>query len=152
MNMAVELERAYPEVEKRSHGPQTVVGRLREWSRARHYPALNCWPPESPMYAVLRSPGRATNTSQDGGLAAMMDRLTGAEAAHIRAVEAGRAIYSMPTDARAVVLAMYDVPKLERPRSVRDAAAMCGLKKTTYEVAMARALGWLSNEMGLPAI
>lgn len=150
--MAVEIQRAYPEVEKRSYGPQDAAGRLREWSRARHFAGMNCWPPESPLYAVLRSPGRATNGALDGGMASMMDRMKGAEAQHMRSIETGKAIYAMPLDARAVVLAMYDVPKLERPRSVREAAAMCGMKKTAYEVAMARAVGWLSNELGLRAI
>lgn len=152
MNMAIEIQRSYPEVEKRSTGPQNVAGRLREWSRARHYPAMNCWPPESPMYAVLKSPGRATNSSQDGGMAATMDRMGGAVAAYIRAKETGMAIQLLPYSCREVVDAMFIVEKMESPRTLAVVALALKVPKSEVQRRLHIAYGWLSRDLCVPPI
>jgi hypothetical protein len=152
MNMPLSIQRAYPEVEKRSQGPQSVVGRLREWSRARHYPSMNCWPPESPMYAVLKSPGRATNGSQDGGMASTMDRMGGAVAAYTRSKEVGAAVAILPSTLRIVVLTMYHVEKMESPRPERIVAEMLKVPKSQVQARLNRAYGWLARELCIPEV
>lgn len=152
MNMAVEIEIDQSEYDRRLHGPQSVRGRLREWARARHWPEMNCWPPESAMYAVLHNPGRATNVSSDGGMAAKADRYGVSFAMWQRTIETGQAIEMMPSEYRQVVYAMYRVEKRERPRELDDAATVAKIPVQTYRRAMDMALAWLQGRMCLQAL
>lgn len=150
--MAVEIQRSYPEVEKRIDGPQTVHGRLREWSRARHYAAMNCWPPESPIYAVWKSPGRATDGAQDGGMASMADRMGNAIASHTRAVEVAIAVSALPHTCKEAVQAMFMVEKMERPRTERAVALLLDIPKSEVQRRLHIAYGWLSRDLCIPPI
>lgn len=149
MNMAVTIQRAYPEVEKDEdeYVPVTVTARVIEYYRSQGQSQPNCWPPESPMYAVLHSPGRATNTSQDGGMAARMTSMRRGLARWNRIHEMGAAIRGMPIDYRAVVEATYLVPPMEKPRTVRVAAEKVGISTGLYGKRMAAALAWLQGRL-----
>lgn len=127
----------------------TARGRLYEWSYVRHWPDLDVWPPESPIYSVWRSPGRCTAGAQDGGMSGRADRLSGALAAVIRAKETDEAIRTLPKDGQAIVYAMYLVEKRERPRSWREAAKRCNVALSTYQDAMERAIKLLNVELCL---
>lgn len=152
MNMAIEIQRGYPEVEKRINGPQTVHGRLKEWSRARHYPAMNCWPPESPIYAVWKSPGRATDGALDGGMASMADRMGNLIAAHSRAVEVAKAVSTLPLNCKEVVHAMFMVEKMESPRTLATVAITLNVPKSEVQRRLHIAYGWLSRDLCIPPI
>lgn len=97
--------------EQTHEGQITVVGRLKEFYRARFWPEVNVWPEESAMYAVLHNPGRATNVQSDGGMAAMAENLGEQIAVRTRALEVAAAIRAMPEDYRKVIEATYDVPR-----------------------------------------
>lgn len=150
MNMAVPIQRAYPEVEKQEEDdyvPVTVTARIVEFYRSQGQAHPNCWPPESPMYAVLHSPGRATNGAQDGGMAARMTTMRRGLARWNRIVETGTAIRGMPVDYRSVVEATYLVEVMERPRTVRVAAEKVGISTGLYGKRMAAALAWLQGRL-----
>lgn len=132
-----------------SRGPRNAQGRLREWWRVRYWPGVNVWPAESPLHAVLHNPGRSTVIG-DGGLGDLADRLTGAQMSILRAHEVSRALLRMPRDGRNIVLAMYDVPPRERPRSDRAVAEAMGMSRLQVIKALERAYGWMAGELGLP--
>ncbi len=152
MNMAVEIEMDQNEYDKKLHGPQTARGRLREWARARHWPEMNCWPPESAMYAVLHNPGRATGVQSDGGMSAKMDRFGVSFAMWERTIETARAIAMMPADYRQVVYAMYRVEKRETPRELEEAAAVAKIPVQSFRRAMDNAMCWLQGRLCLEAL
>lgn len=149
MNMAVPIQRAYPEVEKRSQGPQTVVGRLREWSRVQHWDPVNCFPPTSTA-AGWRNPGRATDTDPDGGMSERMDKLEVALPPRIRAREVEAALRAMPAECCLVIRAMYQVPRREEERSERSAAELLKIGRVECARRVERAFGWLERDLGLP--
>lgn len=136
----------------RLQGPQSAQGRLREWSRVRHWEALNVWPKESAMYAVLHNPGRATNTQSDGGMASKMDRMEAALAAHNRMVEVAKALQAMPIVSRLIVDKMYVVSAREAPKSDRVVAEALGITRLEAIRRLERAYGWLAHELCLPPI
>lgn len=140
------------EHDKRLNGPQTARGRLREWARARHWPELNVWPAESAMYAVLHSPGRATNTQSDGGMSSQADRYSAALAMWNRTVETAKAIEMMPREYRLVIHAMYKVEKLKRAKELDEAARVAGMPIPTYRKAMDNALAWIQGRLCLEAL
>ena len=142
MNMAAHLE-------EEAYVPATVEARLREFYKARFRPDPNCWPPESPMYAVLHSPGRATNTSQDGGMASRMTRMGFSVARWNRVQEVGAALRAMPTVYRTSLDAKYDVPDLEHPRTVRAAAEKLRISTGAYGKNIEGAMAWLSGRLCL---
>lgn len=130
-------------------GPESARGRLYEWARARHWPELNVWPPESPMYAVLHNPGRATNVQSDGGMADNASRYSAAMAVWVRVVEVGQALDQMPRAFRLAVHAMYRVEKRERPRRIEEAAQIAGMPVPTFRKTMDHALVWLQGRLCL---
>lgn len=143
MNMPVsDLER---QVDDRA--PITVVGRLREFYRVRAYPVPDIWPSQSAIFSVLHAPGRATNTQSDGGLSSLIERKDGPLAQWNRCQEVGAALRAMPTEYRVLIDATYDVPALERPRTVRAAAEKARIPTTTYSKRMAMALCWLQGRL-----
>lgn len=127
------------EHDQRLNGPQTVQGRLREWSRVRHWPALNVWPPESAMYAVLHNPGRTTTGKSDGGMAAYCDAQGAGVAAFTRAREVGEAVSGLPATLRDAIESVYLVEARERTRTVRAAAELLGIPTMTLYDRMAKA-------------
>lgn len=131
---------------------RTARGRLYEWSYTRHWPDINVWPPESPMYAVLHNPGRATNTQTDGGLGAFVERRTEAMDKWQRTLDMTKAIHAMPSGYRSVVLAMYKVEPRERPRRLETAAEIAKMEVSTYRKAMDFALAWLQGRLDLEAM
>ena len=135
--------------EDHGYAPRNVEGRLREWARARWYAPVNSWPPESPMYAVLNAPGRATNASQDGGMASRAQRQGWALAREIRVIEGTKAIQMLPGHARDLIRHMYEVPQRERPRSERAVADHFGIGRDECAKHLQRAYGWLERELNL---
>lgn len=131
--------------------PHSVKDALRKYSERRHYPPPNAWPEESPLFAVLHAPGRATNGSQDGGMAARMDRMGRAFAWHAWILETRSRLLLLPQELHAVVVATYEVPQREEPRSDRAVAEKLGIARLEVIKRLERAYGWLSREMGLPA-
>lgn len=129
--------------------PATAEARLREFYKARFHPDPNCWAPESPMYAVLHSPGHATNTSQDGGMASRMARMGISVARWTRVQEVGAALRAMPTEYRAALDARFDVPDREHPRPVRAAAEKCRMSTALYGKRVEGAMAWLSGRLCL---
>lgn len=149
MNMAIKIE---AEVDNRLQGPQTAKGRLTEWSRVRHWADVNVWPPESPMYAVLHNPGRASGSQSDGGMASLCDRHGLSLERKGRAKECEQAMRMLPPDLFAVVWEMYAVTQRERPKSDRVVSEALGLTRIEAIKRLERAYGWLGREMGLPPI
>lgn len=133
--------------EDHGYAPRNVEGRLREWARARWYAPVNSWPPESPMYAVLNAPGRATNASQDGGMASRAERQGWALAREIRVIEVTKAIQMLPGHARDLIRYMYEVPQRERAKSERHVAEHFGLSRDECTKHLQRAYGWLEREL-----
>lgn len=139
----------------RLNGPQTARGRLYEWARVRHWLPVNVWPPESAMYAVLHSPGRATNTQSDGGMVNMCSALESQPASHamrIRCRETQAAIDMMPRPYRLVVRSMYEVERLERPKSLGAASETAQMEAPTFRKTMDMALAWLQGKLDLDAV
>lgn len=135
--------------EERGCPPRNVEGRLREWSRGRWNPPPNLWQSESPLYAILKSPGRATDTSGDGGMANRMDRNGEAIARWTRILETGKAVKDLPPSLREVVEYVYDVPQRERPKSERSASDKFGITREETGKMLARAYGWLERELNI---
>ena len=133
-------------------GPRNVEGRLREWSRARWYGSVNPWPPESALYAVWKSPGRATDTSGDGGMAALMDRAGKRLGIEARVREVTQAINALPPVLRDLVLHMYAVSQRERPRTEKSCADHFRLSRSEVAQRYGVALGWLGRELAIPEI
>lgn len=129
--------------------PPTVVGRIREFYNSRHWVKPNVWPEESSMYAVLHSPGRATNVQSDGGMAVRAHLMSHGLSAWARVYEFREALGFMPKEFRDVIEATYDVHALERPRSVRAAAGRCKMSTGSYGKTMAGALAWLQGRLCL---
>lgn len=125
----------------------TVIGRVREFYKVSRWGAFNAWPPESAIYAVLHSPGRATNTQSDGGLAMKADLMDGEMSSRRRAYEVMTAMRAMPAGYRRAIEATYNVPVREKPRTVRVAAAMVGVGTATYGKMMAAGLAWLQGRL-----
>lgn len=137
------------ELEDIDVAPVTVVGRIREFYRSREWGPPNVWPAESPMYAVLHSPGRATNTDPDGGMSVRAHQMRRGLSVWARVYEFQEALGFMPSEFRDVIVATYDVPVLEKPRSVRAAAELCSMSTGTYGKTMAGALAWLQGRLCL---
>lgn len=144
MNMHVEV------VEDRA--PTTVLARLREYSRCRHWESPNTWPPESPLFAVLHAPGRATNGAQDGGMAARIDRIGRAIAIRSRVIEIGSAIAILPPDMLQIIRLVYEVPVREEPKSERDVADMMGIGRVEAARRLERAYGYLARHLCLDVV
>lgn len=151
MNMHARIE-AESEHDKRLNGPQTVQGRLREWARSRHLPTLNVWPPESAIYAVLHSPGRATTGKSDGGLASLCDRQEGALSAVIRARETGEAIALLAPVLRQAIEAVYLVELKERTRTTRAAAEKLDIPTMTLYDRLTKAEKIIAHAIGLDTV
>ena len=154
MNMMTTIEPENDQ-DKRLQGPQTARGRLYEWSRVRHWHPINVWPPESPIYAILKSPGRATDTAGDGGMASFMDRLARQPESHamrVRSLEVQAAVDVMPKAYRSVVRCMYEVERRERPRDISRASEMAGMKEPNFRKTMDMALAWLQGRLDLHAV
>lgn len=132
--------------------PRTAEGRLREWSRARWYASVNPWPPESPMYAVLHSPGRATDGASDGGMVSLMHRGGKMVATQTRVVEVTRAISALPPALRDLIRYMYDVPQRERPKTEKHAAEHFQVSRSEIAQRYGVALGWIARELCIPEI
>lgn len=134
------------------YAPRTAQGRLYEWARARHWPELNVWPPESAMYRVLHNPGRVTSTKSDGGMGERADRLRLAMATWNRVQETSEAIRMMPRYYRDVIEAMYYVEQRERPRTSKQAADKISMGHAMYRQSMDQALAWLQGRLCLYAL
>jgi hypothetical protein len=152
MNMAVDLEGEghqpdTVQILEDDRAPKTVVGRLREFYRVRAYPVPDVWASQSAIFSVLHAPGRATNTQSDGGLSSLIERKDGPLAQWNRCQEVGAALRAMPTEYRVLIDATYDVPALERPRTVRTASDKCHISTTTYSKRMTAALCWLQGRL-----
>lgn len=144
MNMQVRLsEETYTD-----YAPRSVKGRLREYCRYRGI-SRNAWPQESPLFAVLHAPGRATNGAQDGGMAARIDQMGFYFAKHARVLELRSLLILMPQICTSAVVAMYEAADHE-PRSERAAAEKMGISRAEYVRHLERAFGWLEREMGIP--
>lgn len=135
--------------EAHGHAPRNIEGRLREWARARWYAPVNSWPPESPIYAVWKSPGRATDGAQDGGMASRVWRQARALECEIRVIEVTKALQMMPIQAQAMIRHMYEVPQRERPRSERSCAEHFSMTRDELSKRLQRAYGWLERELCL---
>lgn len=146
---AIQREEYDQGLEKNGYSPRNVEGRLREWARARWYPPVNSWPPESPVYAVWKSPGRATDGSQDGGMAARVWRQARALECEIRVIEVTKALQMMPIDLRTLVRHMYEVPQRERPKSERACAEHFQMNRDEFGKRLQRAYGWLERELSI---
>ncbi len=143
------IDEAY---EAEGYAPRNIEGRLREWARARWYPPVNSWPPESPMYAVLNAPGRATNGSQDGGMAGRAWVHARALEREIRVIEITKAIQLLPGHARDLIRHMYEVSQRERPRSERSVADHFGMSREECSKHLQRAYGWLERELCMTSV
>lgn len=141
--MAVDLEQEDREYRQ----PLTVTGRIQEFYRVRAYPVPDIWPAQSAIFSVLHAPGRATNVQSDGGLSSLIERKNYALAQWSSVQEMGAALRAMPTEYRELIDATYDVPPLERPRTVRAAADKCHISTTTYSKRMTAALCWLQGRL-----
>lgn len=149
--MAVSM-RAEELDQQEEYAPRTAQGRLYEWARARHWPELNVWPPESAMYRVLHSPGRVTSTKSDGGMADGADRLRLALAMWNRVRETDDAIRMMPRYYRDVIESMYFVEQRERPRTAKQSADRIKMGLPMYRQGMDQALAWLQGRLCLYAL
>lgn len=150
MNMhigALQREQMDDAEEDRGIGPRNVEGRLREWSRARWYPPVNAWPPESPLFAVLHAPGRATNGDPDGGMGSRAQVMRWALQREIRVIEVTKAIQMLPGQSREFIRHMYEVAQRERPRSERACAEHFKLGRDEFSKLLNRAYGWLEREL-----
>jgi hypothetical protein len=148
MNMAVDLE------EDRQHfdPPRSVRDALRSYSRWRHFERPNAWPPESPLYAVWKEPGRGTSGSQDGGMAARMDRIGKAFAMYAWTLEIRSAVLLLPPDMLKVIQVAYEVPPREEPKSEREVAEAMKISRTEAARRLERAYGYLARHLCLEAI
>lgn len=135
--------------EAQGYAPRNVEGRLREWARARWYAPVNSWPPESPIYAVWKSPGRATDGSQDGGMVSRVWRQARALECEIRVIEVTKALQLMPSVTQTMIRYMYEVPQRERPKSERACAEHFGMSRDEFARMLSRAYGWLERELSL---
>lgn len=134
------------------YAPRNAEGRLREWSRCRWYAPVSIGASESPMYVVLNSPGRATDTAGDGGMAAKMDKDGHAIAREARVRETGRAIQSLPPALRDVIHCMYDVAQLERPRSERAVCEKLGINRSDLSRRLSLAYGYIMARLELVTV
>ncbi len=168
MNMAVRIEAP---VSDRQNGAETAQGRVREWSRVRHWEAPNSFP-ASPFaqiaemqdfasargvgakYEMVQEPGDAVATpcKPDGGMTAFCERFERGLPFHIRARETAYAIHGLPEDLRVVIFEMYRVPQRERPKSDRAVAEALSLTRLETIKRLERAYGWLGRDLGLPPI
>ena len=157
------------EADRSVHGPQTVVGRLREYARVRHERPVSTFG-DSPFARIAEMKENAgiygngirydmitteddpevTPCRPDGGLGALADRAGDALTRQIRCQEVATAINQMPTPYREAIFAMYHVEQRERCRSFMDAAAKCGKPKGTYQLILTSAYGWLEGRLCLP--
>ena len=153
----------------RLNGPQTAKGRLYEWSRTRHYEEPNPWP-ASPFYKIHREQenagahgsgikfdiievdGESIAVPPDGGMGEFCERHERRMHFHLRAREVASAVDMLPPDLRAVVIETYRVSQRERPKSERVVALAMGITRIEVIKRLERAYGWLSRDLGIPAI
>jgi hypothetical protein len=158
------------ESDKRLHGPQNAIGRIREWGMVRHEEPPNAFPAspfariaEMREFAGARSENKcdmvmeegdteATPCKPDGGMAAFYGRNLASLDRHVRCRETAQAIASLPEDLRIVVRTMYTVPQRERPKSDRIVAELLGLTRLEVIKRLERAYGWVGRDLGLPPI
>lgn len=158
------------EVDRGIHGPQTVVGRLREYARVRHEEQPNVYPSQNTLYRVMQERENAgargggiqydivqteddlegTPVPPDGGLGELVDRLGRNISRFARAQEIATAINQMPKQYRHAVAAIYHVEQRERCRSMADAAGKLGMPKSTFQLLIGAAYGWLEGRLDLP--
>ena len=106
-------------------------------------------PPESALYAVLRSPGRATDTAGDGGMGSQYDRRKRAQNRQDRAREVSQALFFMPRHLKHAVMFVYDVPRNERFKSERSFAEHHQISREETGRILARAYGWLDCALSI---
>lgn len=166
MNMPVCVE---PESDSRLDGPQSAIGRVREWGRVRHWEKPNSFP-ASPFAKIaemhenagirgdgiradmIEVDGESIACRPDGGMTAFCEKFEKGMPFHIRARETAYAIYGLPEDLRVVILEMYRVPQRERPKSDRAVAEALSLTRLEVIKRLERAYGWLARDLGLPPI
>lgn len=169
MNMATAIK-PQSEHDKRLQGPQTIIGRLREYSRVRHDPEVNSFGP-SPFARIQEMQGNAgirgkgirydmitteddpevTPCPPDGGLGDLIDRKGRYLAHQMRAQEMATAIHQMPWQYREAIHAMYHVAAREKCRTFDEAARKFGKPRSTYQLILTSAYGWLEAKLCLPA-
>lgn len=157
-------------VDRGIHGPQTVVGRLREYGRVRHEEAPNVYPSQNVLYRVMQDRENAgakgsgirydiiqteddpegTAVAPDGGLGELVDRQGRDISRFARAQEIATALNQMPAQYQQAVAAMYHVEQRERFRSMADAAEKLKMPKSTYQLLIGAAYGWLEGRLDLP--
>lgn len=86
----------------------------------------------------------------DGGMADMCDRLGYAVAREARCREIAQALHDMPAVYREAIKAMYHVEQRERARTFSVAAYKLGKPKSTYQLILTSAYGWLEGRLSLP--
>lgn len=157
------------EADRAKFGPQTVIGRLREYARDRHYVHVNTFGPspfarivEMKENAGIRGDGFAydmiateddpevTACRPDGGMADICDRMGYAISRETRCREMAEAIRTMPAVYREAIEAMYHVTMRERVRTFSVAAEKVGKPKSTYQLILNSAYGWLEGRLCLP--
>lgn len=151
-------------------GPQTVLGRLREYAKVRHEPPVNPFPPENTLYRIMKERTNAgargsgakyeiiytddeaegVAVRPDGGLGALAERSGGRIARKHRCQEIATALHKMPVAYKEIVEAMYHVDQWSKPRTYEKAAMRLGMAKTTYQSVLDRAYGWLEGHLDLP--
>lgn len=169
MSRAEKLEAA-SDHDGRLHGPQTVVGRLREYCRVRHEPEVNSFGP-SPFARIAEMKGNAgirgkgirydvitteedpevTLCPPDGGLGELIERKGRLLEHHMRCQEMATAIHQMPWQYREAIHAMYHVAVREKYRTFGEAARKFGKPKGTYQLILTSAYGWLEAKLCMPA-
>lgn len=165
-NMAVSQQDA----DRLRLGPMTVMGRLKEYARVRHEDPPNIWPSENTLYRVMRERENAgargrgirydiisteddpegTAVPPDGGLGDLVDH-DGAEISRFaRCQEIATALNQMPAQYQAAIAAMYHVEQRERCRTMNDAAGYLKMPKTSFQLLIGAAYGWLEGRLHLP--
>lgn len=155
--------------DRAKHGPRSVIGRLREYARVRHEMPVNAFG-NSPFAKIAEMQENAgirtigirydmiateedpelTPCPPDGGLGDLAERCDEALTRQVRCQEVATAINQMPKQYRAAIYAVYHVEQREKARTFEDAAKKLSIPKTTFQLLMGSAYGWLEGRLDLP--
>lgn len=139
----------------------TADERLTEWARSRFKDPWNYWPSVSTLGRMKDDgPGASQGTAEDpdGGLGALIDRLTRDDGfdgvgKDRRCAEVHEAYSNMPTEFALLVDATYrNCPSaMDCPRSWMAAVAASALSESTYARRKRQMLKWLEYQLDIPA-
>ena len=102
------------------------------------------------MYAVLRSPGRATDVQSDGGMFGRSQALGAALHRHRRITEISYCLKVMPEEYAKAARAKYETEKGHAPYGEEEAATYASMSRPAFRERLKAAYAWIEGRLNLP--